>query len=851
MVGFPRHALPIPWTHMAPESDAPLPQSGHLTAALAHLQAEGVTLPEGPAWDRFLATIDTDCQLAEQHPCQDLLQYRSLVDHLKEVVFQIDREGNWSLLNPAWTVILGFPVAESLGQPFLGYMHPEDTPRYMNLLTYAMETSQDTIRGEFRFITQEGEPRWVEMYNRVTIGTNGAVQGVTGTLNDITERRRAETALATITTRLMALLENMQAGILVETQDRKIALLNETFCRMFEVPVPAHLLTDSPAVELLEMCLPMATSTSLLERLAAIHARGTLTTGEELPLRDGRVLAMDYVPIKAGEDIYGHFWQFHDITERKRAEQKLALAAMDLEVKNWELADARDEALQLAGLKSEFLANMSHEIRTPMNGIIGMTDLILRTTLNAEQMDYDTTIRSSALTLLRLINDILDFSKIEAGKMELEKIGFDLQDVLDDLLAALGVKAHHRGVELATWVTGNTPTKLLGDPIRLRQVLSNLTDNALKFTDHGSVTIQVSTESQDETAAVLRFEVRDTGIGMSQEVASRLFQSFFQGDSSTTRKYGGTGLGLAICKRIAELMGGAIGVESCPGNGSVFWFTARLPLQGTGQDPWKPAHPHRFLLHGLPQATGGTLKAQLRDWGFQADSLGAETDVQALVQAQDGPLLVFHLPNGHLPPLITHLRTLPSLGSLRLVLAHSLYEKDEILAREDIKGVEFLPLPLRRTQLRALVDGSALAPQAPAVPPEPRLGQSEVSILLAEDNLVNQRVALAILKKMGLRADVAATGREALEANKKKLYDVILMDCQMPELDGFQATRLIRDAEGEGRRVPILAMTANAMHGDRERCVDAGMDDYIAKPVTLDSLLALLRRWLPADALPK
>jgi len=823
---------------MPPGSDIPPTRCRHLALALERLEAQGVPLPSGLAWERFLDDMDKGSQLSEQHPCQDLVQYRSLVDHLKEVVFQIDREGNWILLNPAWTTILGFPVAESLGQPFLSYMHPEDTSRYMNLLTYALETSQDTIRGEFRFITQEGQPRWVEMYNRATIDAKGTVVGVTGTLNDITERRRAETALATLTSRLMALLENMQAGILVETQDRRIALLNETFCHMFEVPVPAHMLTDSPATELLEMCLPLAESPSTLQkRLFEIHQRGLLTSQEVLPLKDGRVLAMDFVPIRAGDDFYGHFWQFHDITEQKRAEQKLALAAMDLEVKNWELADARDQALRLAGLRSEFLANMSHEIRTPMNGVIGMTDLLLRTSLNHEQMDYATTIRSSAMTLLRLINDILDFSKIEAGKMELEKIDFDLQELLDDLLAALGVKAHHKGVELLTWVAGQTPTRLVGDPIRLRQVLSNLTDNALKFTEKGSVVIKIGLQSRDANSAILRFEIQDTGIGMPPEVSSRLFQSFFQGDSSTTRKYGGTGLGLAICKRIAELMDGSIGVDSVPGKGSTFWFTAQLPLQGSGLDPWKPSAPTRILLHAMPEATGRILQAQLQDWGFGASLLGEDP--------------VFQLQQGAVPVRVAPLLGNPPPGAPSLVLAHSLYEKDAVLSRVEFQGIPFLPLPLRRSQLRALVEGTSLQPEAPQAHPEIRPGQSEAAILLAEDNQVNQRVAVAILKKMGLKADIAANGREALEASRQKPYDVILMDCQMPEMDGFQATRLIRDAEGEGRRVPILAMTANAMQGDKERCVEAGMDDYIAKPVTLDSLMVLLRRWLPADTLPQ
>ncbi|MBP1625910.1 MAG: putative Histidine kinase [Holophagaceae bacterium] len=435
--------------------------------------------------------------------------------------------------------------------------------------------------------------------------------------------------------------------------------------------------------------------------------------------------------------------------------------------------------------------------------------------------------------------------------MELEKIHFDLQELLDDLLAALGVKAHHKGVELLTWVSGDTPTRLMGDPIRLRQVLSNLTDNALKFTEKGSVLIKISLQSRDLDTAVLRFEIQDSGIGMPPEVSSRLFQSFFQGDSSTTRKYGGTGLGLAICKRIAELMDGSIGVDSTPGKGSTFWFTAHLALQETGMDPWKPACPARFFLHGLPDATGGILQAQLQDWGFQARILEAGADQDLFAESPEPAFLVFHLQNGVLPPWISELLATRRTTGPRLVLAHSLYEKDEVLAREELKGVAFLPLPLRRSQLRGLVDGTQ--PQTEALQPHPEVqpGQSEAAILLVEDNLVNQRVALAILKKMGLKADVAVNGREALDAARHKAYDVILMDCQMPEMDGFQATRLIRDTEGEGRRVPILAMTANAMHGDKERCVEAGMDDYIAKPVTLDSLMVLLRRWLPADTQPQ
>ncbi|HWQ10622.1 MAG TPA: PAS domain S-box protein, partial [Holophaga sp.] len=455
---------------------------------VARLREAGQAVPSGPEWDGFLEAVGRALDDAGREPAQELARYQSLVAHLKEVVFQIDREGRWSLLNPAWTDVTGFPEKESLGQPFLGYMHPEDKGRYLNALTYAMETGGDTVRGEFRFATKDGGHRWVELYNRITTDRGGVVVGVSGTLNDVTERKRSEAVLATITSRLRALIENMQAGILVETQDREIALINETFCTMFEVPVPAYMLVDSSATELLEMCLERAGDPGgSAARLASILAEGVACNGIEIALKDGRVLSMDFVPIAVGTDFYGHFWQFHDITERKRAEAELKQAAEQLEWKNWELAQARDKALELSDLKSDFLANMSHEIRTPMNGIIGMTGLLLETSLTDEQRDYAETVRSSADSLLRLINDILDFSKIEAGKLTLEHIEFDFQEVLEDMLAVVGVKAHAKGVALLPFLAPDVPLKVKGDPVRFRQVLTNLVDNGIKFSTRGAV----------------------------------------------------------------------------------------------------------------------------------------------------------------------------------------------------------------------------------------------------------------------------------------------------------------------------------------------------------------------------
>ncbi|MDR3673767.1 MAG: ATP-binding protein, partial [Holophaga sp.] len=694
----------------------------YLDRQLAALAASGATLPQGPAWEAFLAALDEHLDRAPQAPADpELARYKLLVDHLREAVFQVDREGAWSFLNPAWTAMTGFPVAESLGAPFLDHMLPVDQGRYLAMLTHATEAAEDTVRGEFRFRIKDGQHLWVEMYTRITLGEDGQVIGVSGTMNDITERKRAQAVLNALNARLRALIENMQGAILVETAERSISLINEPFCRMFDVPVPAHLLAGSETTELLPMILPQFQEPdSFLELQAALLARRQGVTGLELALTDGRTLSMDFVPIESGEEFNGHFWQFHDITERRQSEEKLARAALDLEMKNWELSQARDEAVRMGGLKSEFLANMSHEIRTPMNGIIGMTELLVNTSLTEEQKDYAATIRASAATLLRLINDILDFSKIEAGKLELERIQFDLHGLLDDLLAILGVKAHDRGVTLATWVSRDVPAQLMGDPVRLRQVLSNLTDNAIKFTREGSVAIRIFLEHRQGSAVLLRFEVEDTGAGMREEVAAKLFQSFYQGDSSTTRKYGGTGLGLAICRRIAELMGGQIGVRSTLGQGSLFWFTARFQTQEAEREAWPLRH---FFLMGLPAATAGFLEAQLREWGFGCEPLepGAPA-LERLRKAEDGSFLVFSEAGGLAPDQLHFLQEIrrdPALAGLRLVRTHSRYDKDAPPRAAGLPVTEFLPLPMRRSHLMTLLEGPRGALPAPAAPELP------------------------------------------------------------------------------------------------------------------------------------
>jgi len=764
-------------------------------------------------------------------------RFKALLGDLKEVVFQIDRQGQWAFLNPAWVELTGYSVEERLGCPFLDSLLPADNARYLNLLTYAVDTGQAVFEGEFRVPTKTGDVKWVETHQRIAYDGSGMVLGVSGTLNDITDRKHSEIVLRMATSRLRALIENMQAGILVETEGRRIALLNETFCQMFQVPVPAHVLVEGESRDLLEECLPLMLdpATFLIRQDEVASARSTVL-GDEIALVDGRILSRDFVPILVGEEYLGHLWQYHDITERRWAEIKLEEAAR-------ELALARDRALELSGLKSEFLANMSHEIRTPMNGIIGMTGLLLDTPLGEEQRQYAETVRSCGEALLTLINDILDFSKIEAGKLVFETLDFDLLSVVEDVQAVLGVKAQAKGVELGIFVDPATPLAVAGDPTRVRQILTNLMDNALKFTHVGSVEVRLRPEVVEADYTLVRVEINDTGIGMKPEVVERLFSSFFQGDSSTTRKYGGTGLGLTICKRLAELMGGDTGVSSVYGQGSSFWFTMRLGVRGVPV-PVPPVQ-RTLLLAGLSTEVTRMATGQLEAWGLQPSTAPTEDPAPWLAR-QTGPGVIILASSEMLDAV------LEAAGEATVVLVSPLY-RPELREAALRKGVQtHLTLPLRPSHLRNLIDPKdpTKVGSASEVAVLSANGPTQVRVLLAEDNLVNQKVAMIMLQKLGLEADVVANGLEALDALVGVAYDLVLMDCQMPEMDGFEATQRIRERERGTRRIPIVAMTANAMVGDREQCLEAGMDDHIPKPVRMEELKRILSRWLPAGAMP-
>lgn len=599
---------------------------------------------------------------------------------------------------------------------------------------------------------------------------------------------------------------------------------------------------------------------------------------QTLVRKDGRKMAVlksvSRIPIDGREHLLE---SFIDITERKQMEQRLREAKEEAERINRQLEISAErantlakEATVAASAKSEFLANMSHEIRTPMNGIMGMTSLLLETDLGAEQRDYVETIHSSSQTLLTIINDILDFSKIEAGKMVIEPISFDLVSMIEEMSHMLAGRAHEKELEFILKFSPDIPQRIIGDPVRIRQILTNFISNAVKFTDDGYILVKIESEPGEGDRLDLRFVVEDTGIGIAADKQQSIFDKFTQADASTTRKYGGTGLGLAISKQLVELMGGKIGVESQPGEGSAFWFTLPDTRDSRCITETLP-HTHlrsvRVLVVDDNEVNRKICSEQLAH--YQVPHTVCSSGPEAIACLREGrkagdpyPIAIidYQMPQMDGITLAETIKADPDLRDTLLIMLSSIGKTGHTKRTSASVIDACLVKPVSMFKLMETLcavwnakqvgfDGPVVShagPKAPAAGgPEPKGGEKIISayVLLAEDNAVNQKVASILLEKLGCIVDIVANGKEAVTQVKKHAYDIVFMDCQMPEMDGYEAAAAIRRYEGVARHTVVVAMTANAMQGDREKCIQAGMDDYIAKPIQKEVVQQVLNRW--------
>ena len=822
--------------------------------------------------------LEKRVQLATEEVRQLARRQELILEAAGEGIYGVDREGNMTFVNRMATRLLGWQGHELIGKPEhliqplggnLASSHGEQDG------TNNRAVSEEDI-GEVNlseFFRKDGT-RFPAEYTRTSLyGDDREVNGAVVTFKDISARKRAEKALIDSEERFRKIFSHSNDAIFViDLKDNTILEANSCAAKMLEY-------SESELVSLSVFAIHPSEGQALLDFFQSVSERGYGWTDQlSCKTKTGRRLVAEIsssVIEMGGKECM--IALVRDMTERKQKEEQLSSAAQELEMKNQELAQARDEAIAAARSKSEFLATMSHEIRTPMNGVIGMTGLLLETELTRSQKFYAETVRNSGEALMTIINDILDFSKIEAGKLELETIDFDFQIAVEETLDLLTEKALSKGLEVSTFVFPDVTTTVRGDPGRLRQVLLNLVSNAIKFTEAGEVGVQVLRLNETDDEIELRVQVSDTGIGIAPDVQARLFQAFTQADSSTTRKYGGTGLGLVICKRLVELMHGTIGVESQVGQGSVFWFTVRLEKQGHASQSYQPAESG---LQGLrlccvdDHPTNRYLLAQYaQDWGMEAVTASTPAEALAVLHAGvsrgrpfDLAILDFHMPGMDGVTLAKAIKGDPSLALTKLILLSSLGRPEDPSELHDGGFDAYISKPVRKKSLEQCIVTVTNTSQSAhreverlsenTKTPDTHLSQPSSRILVVDDQQVNQQLAMLRLESWGHRVDVVSNGKEAVEAVRDVPYDLVLMDCQMPEMDGYEATREIRRLEASRRkhmsiqeirereRLPIIAMTANAMAGDREKCLDAGMDDYLAKPIQPAQLSELLSKWL-------
>jgi two-component system, sensor histidine kinase and response regulator len=771
--------------------------------------------------------------------------YHSLVESLPQNLFRKDVTGRFTFANQRFCESLNLTLEQLIGRTDADLFPPELARKYQADDREVMRTGQ-TFEAVEEHPAPDGGKRYVQVVKTALLGPENRVLGVQGMFWDVTERRRIEQDLAYERDLLRTLIDSIPDAIYFKDRQSRFIRIGSNLARAFGLDNPDQAIgkTDFDFFAPEHAQAAFEDEQSILRTGEPIVGK---TEKETWPGRPDTWVLTTKMPLRnrAGE-IIGTFGISKDITTLKEAESALA--------------QARDAALESAQIKAEFLANMSHEIRTPMNCITGMTGLLLDTPLSAEQRDFAETIRASADALLTLINDILDFSKAEAGKLVTEQTDFDLIECVETTVELLAETAETKGLELVSWVRKDVPRHVRGDPGRIRQILTNLIGNAIKFTETGEVVVRLHAVDLTDTEALIRFEVTDTGIGVAPQARSRLFQAFSQADGSLTRKYGGTGLGLAICKQLVELMGGHVGLTSTPGKGSTFWFLLTLGQQPRTAPP-QPA-PNlldtvRILIVDDHPTTCEVLMEMTDSWGMRPTvANGADQALRLLsAAARSGDPYAIALIDLHLQEveglnLAQQVHADPNLTATRLVMLTTMELHLDGGAWHEVGAAAHQVKPVRQTRLQECLHRVLGHPGTTREATPDRTAVTlplRLRVLLAEDNPVNQKIALRQLRKLGCTADAVANGNEVVEAVQRIPYDVVLMDCQMPELDGYEATRRIRQLESnlaDSGRPPlrIIAMTANALDGDREACLAAGMDDYISKPVHPASLDAALRR---------
>ena len=798
----------------------------------------------------FESAVDITGRKAAESTLRQLLQdQKTLLSMIPGMVFFKDRDLRFLTVNEAFSLAVRRPLDEIPGKTDFDFEPPERAEHFREIDRSVIETGQSLIGVEEHSVDADGKPRFGWTAKVPCRDEHGKITGLVGIAFDITETKLAQQRLRDSDALLASIYKAVPIGICVTDSNGCFISVNDAFCTL--TGYDREEIVATPFVRLM--------SAAAARRASAWYAQLIDGRQDDAPpeirvvKKDGSIAMMrvSTARLVMTDGAHAQVTAVVDITDERRSEAELGKAHRAAEIAN--------------RAKNEFLASVSHEIRTPLNGVIGMTELMLGTELSDEQRGFAEVVKASGQSLLSVINDILDFSRIEAGQLEPDAVDFDLRLAVEEVLDIVAAPAREKGLNATCLVDPDVPSLVKGDPGRLRQILTNLAGNATKFTETGEIAIRASLVNEDGARATVRFEIHDTGIGIAQEDQGRLFERFSQVDGSLTRRYGGTGLGLAISKRLTMILGGTIGCESKLGQGSVFWV--ELPFEKQPADSLADfatgasLKGRRIIVVDDVPGNLDILELQLRGWGCRParSQTGPEAFRLMREAAADGDPFEVAIIDMQMPAMDGEtlgrlIKADMTLSPTVLVLLTSIGLRGDAVRLQEAGFSVYLTKPVKQTDLRKCLETALSRKKADeeksgtgsiitkySVPEE---AKRSLRILLAEDNAINQLVATKILDRLGYRSDAVSNGRQALDAVNSGSYDLVLMDCQMPEMDGFEATGLIRRSETAGRRIPIVALTASALEGDREACIAAGMDDYLAKPIQPAALAQVVERWL-------